>query len=182
MLLQTPPNVNQLIDAVLSGGALGLVFPLAPLDLRTFMDKHSGFAECRAFLRSASAAGRHLHSRMVVHTDIKPANFLLMPSAADTDLGGYQLELSDFGSAVTALLGARRFQTRADAEAVSRGTTTWPYRAPEICYRDVAFGPAADTWSIGVTAWEVLHGTSWASEQLVPTYVQYFGGPGLAKV
>ena len=183
--LQTHPNINQILDVVFRGGLLGLVFPLAPLDLATFLQKKKGFLECRTFFKSALAAGSHLQSRFVIHTDIKPENFLLLPSPADTDLCGHQLKLADFGSALCAFVGARTSETRADVQARGIRVSTWSYRAPEISYGDAAFGHAVDTWSIGCTAWEVLHGKPWArdkEQQLVSTYVAYFGGHALGEV
>ena len=101
-------------------------------------------------------------------------------------MGGHTLKLADFGSAVCALPSARTFPARDNVQAARGvGVTTWPYRAPEIRYGDVAFGCAVDTWSIGCTAWEVLHGKSWArgeERQLSSTYVKYFGGPAIVNV
>ena len=183
--VQTHPNVNHILDVVCHGGVLGLVFPLAPVDLRAFLVKRHGISECRAVFKSALAAGSHVHSRQIIHTDIKPANFVMITCSADKELGGHQLKLADFGSAVCALPSARTFPTRADVQARGLRVTTWPYRAPEIRYGDVAFGPPVDTWSIGCTALEVLLGKSWArgeERHLSSTYVKYFGGPALVKI
>ena len=76
-------------------------------------------------------------------------------------------------------------QARTDVQTRGIRVSTWPYRAPETSYGDAAFGHAVDTWSIGCTAWEVLHGKRWAPEkeqQLVSTHAAYFGGHALGKV
>ena len=42
-----------------------------------------------------------------------------------------------------------------------------------------------DVWSIGVCAWEVLHGGSWAKladQSVVPTYKKYFGAAALTEL
>ena len=110
---------------------------------------------------------------------------MLLTCSGYKDLGDHPPNLADFGSAVCALPSARTFPTRADVQARGLRVTTWPYRAPEIRYGDVAFGPPVDTWSIGCTALEVLLGKSWArgeERHLSSTYVKYFGGPALVKV
>ena len=100
-------------------------------------------------------------------------------------MGGHTLKLADFGSAVCALPSARTFPARDQVQAWALGVTTWPYRAPEIRYGDVAFWCAVDTGSIGCRALEVLHGKPWArgeERQLSSTYVKYFGGPAIVNV
>ena len=42
--LQTHPNIIQILDVVFRGGLLGLVFPLAPLDLAAFLEKKEGLS------------------------------------------------------------------------------------------------------------------------------------------
>ena len=42
-----------------------------------------------------------------------------------------------------------------------------------------------DVWSIGVCAWEVLHGGCWANladQSVVPTYKKYFGAAALTEL
>ena len=47
--LQTHPNINQILDVVFVGGLLGLVFPLAPLDLQQFLEKRGAFLNAARF-------------------------------------------------------------------------------------------------------------------------------------
>ena len=76
------------------------------------------------FFKSALAAGSHLHTRQVIHTDIKPENFVLIACLAEKDLGGHTLKLADFASAVCALPSARIFPSRADVQARGLHVTT----------------------------------------------------------
>ncbi|GLI71015.1 hypothetical protein VaNZ11_016131 [Volvox africanus] len=94
----------------------------------------------------------YLHSRAVCHRDIKPENLLMTSS--------WQLRVADFGAAINL----------AQERAVTR-TGTMEYMAPEVerCPLkmrpednkgnvDLAYSTAADVWSVGVLAYEMLVG------------------------
>ncbi|GFR41727.1 hypothetical protein Agub_g2478 [Astrephomene gubernaculifera] len=94
----------------------------------------------------------YLHGRGICHRDIKPENILLTAN--------WQLRLADFGAAIN----------MSEERAVTR-TGTEDYMAPEVerCplkylpddnkdNRDLAYTTAADVWSVGVLAYEMLVG------------------------
>ncbi|GIL65803.1 hypothetical protein Vafri_19430 [Volvox africanus] len=94
----------------------------------------------------------YLHSKAVCHRDIKPENLLMTTS--------WQLRVADFGAAIN--LTQERAVTR---------TGTMDYMAPEVerCPLkmrpednkgnvDLAYSTAADVWSVGVLAYEMLVG------------------------
>ncbi|KXZ50427.1 hypothetical protein GPECTOR_16g601 [Gonium pectorale] len=94
----------------------------------------------------------YLHSRGICHRDIKPENLLL---TAD-----WKLRVADLGAAID--LNAERAVTR---------TGTMEYMAPEVCRCPLKAGPydnkdvpglaystAADVWSVGILAFEMLVG------------------------
>ena len=56
--VQTHPNVNQILDVVCHGGVLGLVFPLAPVNLRVFLVNRYGISECRAVFQVSAGCGQ----------------------------------------------------------------------------------------------------------------------------
>lgn len=87
-----------------------------------------------------------VHSRNVVHLDLKPENIMWF---SEND---YRFKLLDFGSSV--FVGA-----------VAHGLTTPAYTAPEILRsaetgQEITVHTSADIWSIGIIAFEVLVGPS----------------------
>ncbi|KAL6051330.1 germinal center kinase 1 isoform X1 [Balamuthia mandrillaris] len=80
----------------------------------------------------------YLHSRSIIHRDIKAANILLTESG--------QTKLADFG--VSAVV-------KEDKQTTTIGTPLW--MAPEVLAGE-AYDSTADTWSLGITAIEMAQG------------------------
>ncbi|XP_068644876.1 mitogen-activated protein kinase kinase kinase 17-like [Aristolochia californica] len=93
----------------------------------------------RSYTRSVLRALEYLHSRGVVHCDVKGRNVLVGPSGT---------KLADFGS-------ARRVASGGVEDGWLRGTPLW--MAPEVV-RGEAPEPAADVWSLGCTLIEMATG------------------------
>ncbi|KAJ9435698.1 Mitogen-activated protein kinase kinase kinase 2, partial [Diplonema papillatum] len=83
----------------------------------------------------------YLHSKQVVHRDIKGANTLIDSTGA--------LRLADFGS-------SRKLQTKDTRLTSVRGTPHW--MAPEVI-RQTGHAKPADLWSVGCTVIEMLTGS-----------------------
>ena len=91
-------------------------------------------------------AVQYLHSKCVMHTDLKPANMVL-----DAD---EVLRLIDFGACLVDAPGHRLLQDPAElAKGLNYGTM--PYRAIELALGDAAFGRAVDIWSLGCLCFEL---------------------------
>lgn len=84
----------------------------------------------------------YLHSRNIIHRDIKSAN-LLISSTGD-------LKLADFGL-------SRRISNPLITEFTNRVITLW-YRPPELILGATRYGPEVDIWSSGCILGELLTG------------------------
>ncbi|CUG92028.1 protein kinase, putative [Bodo saltans] len=95
----------------------------------------------RRYVREALQGLAYLHSRGIVHRDVKPGNMLLSSDGS--------VKLTDFGT-------SRKLENA--AESVQTGTVvgTVPYLAPE-CVRGT-YSAASDVWAIGCTALHMITG------------------------
>ncbi|CUG92020.1 protein kinase, putative [Bodo saltans] len=102
----------------------------------------------RRYIREALQGLAYLHSRGILHRDVKPGNMLLASDGS--------VKLTDFGTSRAMATSAEAFQT---------GTVvgTVPYLAPE-CIRGT-YSAASDIWAIGCTALHMITGRApWADE------------------
>jgi serine/threonine protein kinase len=123
----------------------------------------SGITYVPLRLRAALALGAanglaYLHSKKVVHFDVKPDNLLLdgppaLPSliaggaaAAAAPMPG--VKVADFG------LSMVKYNTFCSNVQDLRGTL--PYMAPEMVSDHQRVTEKADVWSLGVVLWELL--------------------------
>ena len=101
-------------------------------------------ARCVAILRGVADAldYAHAHAKRIVHRDVKPQNVLL-----DQDGRAY---LADFGI-------AKILESSGGLTATGMVTGTPQYMAPEQA-TGTKIGPAADVYSLGIVAYEMLTG------------------------
>lgn len=97
-----------------------------------------GLVDVRNYTWCITSALKYLHSRNIVHCDVKGANVL------NGNIRG-MAKLADFGSAIE--LGVPC--------SVTRGSPLW--MAPEVV-RGEYIGPESDVWSLGCTIIEMLTG------------------------
>ena len=108
----------------------------------------------RRLLWQLTSALAYLHSRRVVHRDVKPENVLVSATGL--------VKLCDFGFA-RVLPGGGAASARAAAAAAATTplsdyvATRW-YRAPELLVGDRGYGPPVDVWALGCMAAEVATG------------------------
>jgi hypothetical protein len=132
---------------------------LAQGSLRAWVGRLTA-AQIAGVLEGVLAGLAHGHSRSVVHRDLKPENLLVTADG--------RVKIADFGVA------------RAYADAVTRavvtetGTTigTPAYMSPEQALGG-SVGPAADLYSLGIVAWELLAGRVPFEERDAPVAVLY---------
>jgi Protein kinase domain len=117
-------------------------------------------AQIAGLLEGVLAGLAHGQSRAIVHRDLKPENLLVTADG--------RVKIADFGV-------ARAYADAAPRPVVTAvGTTigTPAYMAPEQALgKDV--GPAADLYSLGIVAWELLIGRVPFEEKDTPVAVLY---------
>ncbi|MEI5583737.1 serine/threonine-protein kinase, partial [Agromyces sp. CCNWLW208] len=156
----THPSLVTLYDAA-KDGATHREFLVMELvegrDLREILRSGPISREEVARMLGDLAEGLHvIHSRGIVHRDVKPANVLLAPAHLPTRR--WNAKLADFG--IARLLDESRLT------ATGRIIGTPGYLSPEQV-RGEALGSAADIYSLGLVILEALTG------------VQAFPGPAL---
>jgi serine/threonine protein kinase len=96
-------------------------------------------------LRSIARAAAFVHEKGFIHRDIKPANILFKADGTP--------KLADFGL-------ARAIASAGVLTRVGQSLGTPRYMAPEQALGQQKIGPAADTYSLGSTFYEMLTGRS----------------------
>jgi len=107
--------------------------------------------DCREAVNLTLALARilaHVHSKLMIHADLKPSNILF------ADEANTQPILADFGLARDLSNPAMPFPARGDPEGTEK------YMAPEQFdpQPNQQIGPACDIWALGVIFYEVLTG------------------------
>ncbi len=97
--------------------------------------------EARGIVRELLNALNYIHSRNIVHRDLKLENLLLMYKESDEDV-----KLADFG-----------FACKVEGNSLTTLCGTPGYVAPEILFHK-PYGKAVDMWSIGVIIYIILGG------------------------
>ncbi|KAJ8598962.1 hypothetical protein CTAYLR_009810 [Chrysophaeum taylorii] len=106
----------------------------------------------RFYAAELACAIRYLHSKGVVHRDVKPANVLI-------DQHGH-IALSDFG--ISTVIAAKRASSSywgPQPFASSGFNGTVAYMAPELLRSHSHLTTAVDWWAYGCSVYELAHGT-----------------------
>ena len=98
-----------------------------------------------------------LYSRQFVHTDVKPANILVIENSGDPDTrqsrmaNPLQFQLADLNSMFLDKPSCRRCPGRSEIEEHGCAKVgTFVYRAPELWFGSITYDGKVDMWSLGV--------------------------------
>jgi serine/threonine protein kinase len=140
------PNVVRIIDLTLSEKKIELCLEYCPLDLRKFMDQHKSNPKfynlntIKTILYQILRATDHLHSRKILHRDLKPQNILICDQTLIT-------KIADFGLSRVYSIPIRPYTKEV--------LTMW-YRAPELMLGLNQYSIGLDMWSVGCIFGELL--------------------------
>jgi len=111
---------------------------------RVAVDTYDEGLACR-YVRDVLRFVAQAHANGILYRDIKPDNFLFLDTG---DLS--PLKATDFG------LSSRMTPAMLDGEMISQRCGTPAYMAPEVI--EQSYGKAADLWSVGMVAYQLLTG------------------------
>ena len=141
------PNVIRILDVdVQSPGAIVLADGGASLGSMIHAHSHLGpLPAWRELLPQLLSGVRYIHSRRIMHADLKPGNIVVREG---------RLRLADFGLAT--FLESRPTVTPEKLKAQGVRLCTRPFRAIELFLGDAHYGLAIDLWSVGCTVYEMV--------------------------
>ncbi|DBA02684.1 TPA: hypothetical protein N0F65_010509 [Lagenidium giganteum] len=143
-------HVVQLLDVVLRNGKTYLVLEYMDSDLETVIKATDELpvlpvAHVKTYLRMLLEGVQELHSRNILHRDLKPNNLLI--SQRTDESKKVVAKITDFGMAAV--------MEPTDAER-SIQVITRAYRPPELFFGDDHYGFSVDMWSVGCIFGEML--------------------------
>jgi len=161
------PNIVRLYDVIHSDRKLTLVFEHLDLDLKKYLDEHSGFLPLtvvKNLLFQLLKGIACCHEHRILHRDLKPQNLLINRKG--------ELRIADFGLARAFGIPVRSYSHEV--------VTLW-YRPPDVLMGSGKYSTSIDIWSAGCIFAEMLNGRALfpgrdARDQLLRIF-KYMGTP-----
>ncbi|KAG0208808.1 hypothetical protein BGX28_000351 [Mortierella sp. GBA30] len=139
--LRSGPNIVRLHQFFLEKKELHLVFELMEGNLYQLIKDQNGLKleefRVRSMVFQVLRGLHHMHSKGIMHRDMKPENLLVT---------GNTVKIADFGL-------ARELRSR--PPYTTYVSTRW-YRAPEVLLQSTSYSYAVDLWAIGTIAAELI--------------------------
>jgi serine/threonine protein kinase len=144
------PNIIKYLDSEIIDGTLFIYLEyISGGSIKYILDKYGIIKEnlIKLFLKQILEGLSYLHSRGIVHRDIKAGNILL-------DIKG-NIKLSDFGcSGICKPEESNTLSNSSHCELLQSMKGTLPWMAPEVVLQK-KYGKKADVWSLGCTLIEM---------------------------
>lgn len=145
------PNIIKVLDCIIHSQAnhptkIYLVVELEDTNLLLFHEDHHQTitsATCCSIIRQVLDAVSHLHSKSIMHRDLKLDNILITKSEP------YRIKVADMGL-------ARVFIPTSTAEKKTLPMQAVSYAAPEVLLGDSRYTQAIDVFSVGCIFGELL--------------------------
>eukprot|EP00826_Nyctotherus_ovalis_P045483 TRINITY_DN503_c0_g1_i8.p1 TRINITY_DN503_c0_g1~~TRINITY_DN503_c0_g1_i8.p1 ORF type:complete len:301 (-),score=77.38 TRINITY_DN503_c0_g1_i8:231-1133(-) len=138
------PNIVKLHDVLIVGEELSLVLEYMPYNLKEYLERFGktlGDIEKRILLYQIISGVAYLHSKTILHRDLKPCNILISKNGIP--------KIADFG------LG-RRYTI--PVGTYTHEVATLYYRAPELLLGTSEYSTPVDVWALGCIFAEVFSG------------------------
>lgn len=131
--------VLPLIDTFwFSGSRFVLVFPFMPMDFQEALASGKlSAAQSKSYMKDMFSALHFIHSKGLIHRDVKPSNLLLKSASGPA-------YLADFG---IAWCPSDKASEPADQKITDVGTTC--YRPPELLFGNSSYNTSLDLWAAG---------------------------------
>lgn len=136
-------NIVCLYDVLFQAPKMTLVFEYCTCDLKKYMQDRQELSSdtIRRFMSQLLIGLEYMHSKGVVHRDLKPQNLLIG--------SGNEIKIADFGLARVEGIPVKKYSHEA--------VTLW-YRSPDVILGSTNYGLAVDMWSVGCIMAEITTG------------------------
>lgn len=163
------PNIVAMKEIFREAGKLHMVFEYCPQDMLAVLGRYpNGMSEklVKRYVKQMCRALKYVHTKHVIHRDVKPENLLVMGNPEADDPNENSMKLCDFGVARTVGL-------QDTAQLTGYVSTRW-YRAPELVMgnaqqvtkrggmrrvvrsKQKKYSHPVDVWAVGCVMFELI--------------------------